>query len=163
AAHRLLSELATAAGQFAEAQAHLDAALALADACAAPYERALTLLALAELHANLGEADRAQAAIAEATALCEPLDARPALARAAALAARLAARTAAPTPNAAGLTAREVEVLRLVVQGLSNADVADRLFLSPRTVGQHLRSIYNKLGVDNRTAAAHAAQVQHLV
>ncbi|HET8625891.1 MAG TPA: AAA family ATPase, partial [Thermomicrobiales bacterium] len=51
AAHRLLGELATAAGQHDEAASYLDEALALADACAAPYERALSLLATAELRA----------------------------------------------------------------------------------------------------------------
>jgi hypothetical protein len=61
AAHRLLGELATAAPRHADAQAHLDAALALADACAAPYERALTLLALAELRAATGQQAAAQA------------------------------------------------------------------------------------------------------
>ena len=63
----------------------------------------------------------------------------------------------------ASLTAREAEVLRLVAQGLSNAEVGERLFLSPRTVGQHLRSIYNKLGVDNRTAATRLATQHGLV
>ncbi|HEU5423914.1 MAG TPA: response regulator transcription factor [Nitrolancea sp.] len=66
--------------------------------------------------------------------------------------------TATPTPAyPAGLSAREVEVLRLVAAGLTNAQVAARLYLSPRTVDQHLRTIYNKIGVDNRTAAAHWA------
>lgn len=53
-----------------------------------------------------------------------------------------------------GLTPREVEVLRLVAQGLSNADIADHLVLSRRTVHAHLRSIFGKLGVSTRTAAA---------
>src|SRR5262249_52532161 len=53
AAHRLCGELDVAAGQLADAATHLDAALTLADTCGARYERALTLLALAELrHAN---------------------------------------------------------------------------------------------------------------
>lgn len=91
AAHRLLSELDTAAGQHAEAANHLDAALALAEACAAPYERALTLLALTELHLATGDRPRAAATLAEARAILEPLEARPALARADALAARLEA------------------------------------------------------------------------
>jgi ATP/maltotriose-dependent transcriptional regulator MalT len=55
-----------------------------------------------------------------------------------------------------GLTAREVEVLQLVADGLSNAEIADRLVLSQRTIHAHLRSIYDKLGVNSRTAAAHA-------
>jgi DNA-binding NarL/FixJ family response regulator len=58
--------------------------------------------------------------------------------------------------RSAGLTAREVEVLQLVADGLSNAEIADRLVLSQRTVHAHLRSIYDKLGVNSRTAAAHA-------
>jgi DNA-binding NarL/FixJ family response regulator len=51
-------------------------------------------------------------------------------------------------------------VLRPVAQGLSNPQAAERLYLSPRTIDQHLRSIYGKLGVDNRTAAARLA-VEH--
>jgi DNA-binding NarL/FixJ family response regulator len=58
------------------------------------------------------------------------------------------------------LTAREVEVLRLVAQGLSDAQVAEQLVISPRTVNSHLTSIYNKLGVDSRTAASRFA-VEH--
>ena len=54
----------------------------------------------------------------------------------------------------AGLSAREVEVLRLVASGLTNPQVAAQLFLSRRTVDQHLRSIYSKLGVSSRAAAA---------
>jgi len=49
-----------------------------------------------------------------------------------------------------------VEVLRLLALGLGNSEIADRLVLSPRTVHAHLRSIYDKLGVNSRTAAAHA-------
>jgi DNA-binding CsgD family transcriptional regulator len=59
-----------------------------------------------------------------------------------------------------GLTGREVEVLRLVARGLSNSAIADRLSLSRRTVEQHLRNAYDKLGVDNRTAAVRAV-VEH--
>ncbi len=60
----------------------------------------------------------------------------------------------------AGLTAREVDVLRLVAQGLSDAQVAEKLVISPRTVNSHLTSIYNKLGVDSRAAATRFA-VKH--
>jgi predicted ATPase/DNA-binding CsgD family transcriptional regulator len=57
----------------------------------------------------------------------------------------------------AGLTRREVEVLGLVATGLTNAQVAERLFLSPRTVQRHLNSIYHKIGVTSRTAATRFA------
>jgi DNA-binding CsgD family transcriptional regulator len=52
-----------------------------------------------------------------------------------------------------GLSACELEVLKLVAEGLSDSQVAQRLYLSPRTVGHHLRRIYRKLGVNSRTAA----------
>jgi DNA-binding CsgD family transcriptional regulator len=59
-----------------------------------------------------------------------------------------------------GLTSREVEVLGLVAEGLTSAQVAHRLFLSPRTVHRHLSSIYRKLGVGSRAAATRFA-VEH--
>jgi predicted ATPase/DNA-binding CsgD family transcriptional regulator len=61
------------------------------------------------------------------------------------------------------LTAREVEVLRLVAQGLSDAQVAEQLVISPRTVNWHLTSIYSKLQVSSRSAATRYAIAQHLV
>jgi predicted ATPase/DNA-binding NarL/FixJ family response regulator len=72
-----------------------------------------------------------------------------------------------PTPDTvsretypAGLSAREVEVLRLVAQGMTNAEVAGSLFISTRTVGWHLGSIYRKLGFSSRTEATRFA-VEH--
>jgi DNA-binding NarL/FixJ family response regulator len=62
-------------------------------------------------------------------------------------------RTAYP----AGLTAREVEVLRLIALGLSDSEAARRLFVSVRTVNAHVRSIYRKLGIRSRAAAARFA------
>jgi DNA-binding CsgD family transcriptional regulator len=59
--------------------------------------------------------------------------------------------------RSSGLTDREVEVLHLLADGLSNAEIAERLVLSERTVHAHLRSIFDKLGVNTRTAAVHAA------
>lgn len=63
----------------------------------------------------------------------------------------------------AGLSEREVEVLRLVAQGLSDAQVAERLILSARTINSHLRSIYSKLAVSSRTAAVRYAQDHSLL
>ena len=163
ATHRLLGELDIADGRHVAAQAHLDAALALAEACAAPYERALTLLALAESHVATGDRPEAATVLAEARTLLVPLEARPALARADALAARLAPTGAPITPREAlpfGLSAREAEVLRLVARGLPNAEIAARLFLSRRTVTTHLTSIYAKLRVDGRPAAI-AVAIDH--
>jgi DNA-binding CsgD family transcriptional regulator len=72
--------------------------------------------------------------------------------------------TTRPRPeNIATLSAREVEVLTLVAEGLTDSQVAERLYLSPRTVGQHLRSIYNKLGASSRTAAVKEAVGRGLI
>ncbi len=71
------------------------------------------------------------------------------------------AQAAEPAPQspaeAFGLTAREQEVLALVATGLTDQQVAERLFLSPRTVGKHLQSIYRKLDVTSRSAATRFA------
>lgn len=63
----------------------------------------------------------------------------------------------------AGLTAREVEVLKLVARGLSNKQIAARLVISPKTAGNHIEHIYNKIGVNNRAAAGLFAMQQGLL
>jgi HD-GYP domain-containing protein (c-di-GMP phosphodiesterase class II) len=59
-----------------------------------------------------------------------------------------------PAPRPAGLSDREVEVLRLIARGSSNREVAARLFISPKTVGHHVGHIYAKIGVTTRPGAA---------
>jgi DNA-binding NarL/FixJ family response regulator len=77
-----------------------------------------------------------------------------------AAAARLVAALSrgAPEPPATagpdGLTAREVEVLRLVARGLGNAEIAARLFIAEKTVKTHINNAFAKIGVRNRTEAA---------
>ena len=69
----------------------------------------------------------------------------------------------AASPHPAGLTAREVEVLRLVSQGLTDAQVAEQLVISRRTVNWYLTSIYSKIGVSSRSAATRYAMEHTLV
>ena len=57
-------------------------------------------------------------------------------------------------PGQHGLSPREVEVLRLIVRGLTNRAIAAELFLSERTVQRHVSNIFDKLGVNSRTQAA---------
>ena len=66
-------------------------------------------------------------------------------------------RTSRRAPWSAGLTAREVEVLRLVAQGRSNREIAEELFIAEKTARNHIERVYAKLGVNNRTQASLAA------
>ena len=62
--------------------------------------------------------------------------------------------------NSAGLTARQLEVLSLLGEGLTNAEIADRLVVSPRTVEHHVAAVLTKLGATRREAARRAAELQ---
>ncbi|MFC7025453.1 LuxR C-terminal-related transcriptional regulator, partial [Promicromonospora thailandica] len=73
------------------------------------------------------------------------------------LAARAGGPSPAGAPSAAGadaLTARERQVLDLVAEGLTNGQIAERLFISAKTVSVHVSAILRKLGVATRTEAA---------
>ena len=75
-----------------------------------------------------------------------------------------ATTTIAPPPSyPGGLSAREAEVLKLVAKGLTDAQVAEKLFISPRTVSGHLTSVYDKLGVNSRAAATRFAAEHDLL
>ena len=76
-----------------------------------------------------------------------------------AVARRIISQLVYPAPNhtevqsAEPLSEREIEVLKLAASGISNKEIAEQLFLSPRTVQAHLGNIFNKLGVASRTEA----------
>jgi predicted ATPase/DNA-binding CsgD family transcriptional regulator len=112
--------------------------------------------------------ERARASLgAKAFALARAEGQEMTRAQALALAAEVAAPAApatslpdtAPVPHSRsrareyGLTPRQAEVLRLVAAGLTDAQVAEKLVISPRTVGKHLQSIYSKLDLPSRSAA----------
>ena len=101
-----------------------------------------------------------------AIATFERLGAKPALARAVGRLRTLGVHDlpslrrgprATTRAHPAGLTQREAEVLALVATGLRNAEIAERLYLTPKTVSHHLSAIYAKLGVETRIEAARAA------
>jgi DNA-binding NarL/FixJ family response regulator len=73
----------------------------------------------------------------------------------------LPAKSGATYPD--GLTAREVEVLRFIAQGWTDAQIAEQLVISPRTVNTHLTSIYSKIQVSSRSGATRYALEHHLV
>jgi DNA-binding CsgD family transcriptional regulator len=133
------------------------------DALAEPYPAAYARLRLAEAELRDGDRAAAEAAAAIAFAAADALRARPlrealaALARRARLDLSPAARDEAPeTPG--GLTSREADVLRALADGLTNREIADRLFISQKTVSAHLAHIFSKLDVHTRVEAAGRAR-----
>ena len=148
AAHRFLAELDLDQERFEDAEKQIGTAIDLAEACAAPFERALALVIKARLDLALANRERSESSLREAIAIAGPLHASPLIAEAEALLDETSEPQAAEV-----ISPRELEVLALVAEGLTDREVAERLFISPRTVNQHLRSIYNKLGVNSRTGA----------
>lgn len=162
AAHRLLGEIAAATKSYKAAEDHLAAALSLATACDVPFERALTLLALAELRLATERTGEAEQLLKDVRGACEPLGAKPTLARVDALVTTSTSAVQAAS-HSCSLTQRELDVLRLVADGRSDREIAVALFVGLGTVRTHLTSIFGKLGVGSRTGAVAAARRHGIV
>lgn len=123
-----------------------------------PYERGLALLD----SATYGEGDAD--ALLEAVRVFDGLGATATVSRAQAILRRVGVpvvprgRRASTRANEFGLTRREQEVLTLVCDGLTNAEIGARLFIAEKTVDNHVSSVLAKLGVTSRREAAQAAQ-----
>lgn len=116
----------------------------------APYEAALTRLLMGRANRAVGDEEAAQLEFDAARTVLADLGATADLDRL----ERLAAGPDRPGAAAsAGLTRREVEVLRLIAGGKSNRQIANDLFLSERTVARHVSNILGKLGLANRAGA----------
>jgi DNA-binding NarL/FixJ family response regulator len=113
----------------------------------APYETARARLLIGLAHQALGDTDTAELELDAACRVFRQLGAAPEVARVEAL-----SRMAAPTA-VGGLTAREVQVLRLVAAGKSNRAIAADLVISEHTVARHVQNIFAKLGISSRSAA----------
>jgi ATP/maltotriose-dependent transcriptional regulator MalT len=151
-AERLAGELAASGGHLEASARHLGVAIDLARAIQAPYEIALCETAYASLLIDRNESTTAQDVLQSARVTLNALEAAPALARLECVMARLKQEDASPG-TATGLSPREIEVLRLVAQGLTDAEIGEQLFISRRTVSGHLQSIFNKSGANSRAAA----------
>jgi ATP/maltotriose-dependent transcriptional regulator MalT len=117
----------------------------------APHEAASTRALIGLACRGLGDEDTAEMELDAARWAFQELGAAPDVARMDAFSRRLAAK------GTGGLTARELEVLRLVAAGKTNRTIAADLFLSEKTVARHVSNIFGKLGVSSRAAAtAHA-------
>src|SRR4051794_12353018 len=129
-----------------------------------PFERALVELRAGVALAACGEREPALERLGDAYRTARKVGARPLAAEAArevaelgeSVSARLGARAHADA-NGAGLSRRELEVVRLIAVGRTNREVAQELYLSPRTVDMHVRNILRKLDCRSRVEAAHRA------
>ena len=154
--------VAAADGDYETARQRFEDAVNLFQQISAPYETALARTELASVLPALGRMDAAEKQARVALESFRKLGASQETDRTAALLRRL--QTPERTRETlSGLTHRELEVLRLVAKGLTDGQVAERLYISPRTVSQHLRSVYKKLGVPSRAAAARRAVEQDLL
>jgi DNA-binding CsgD family transcriptional regulator len=120
----------------------------------ARYEVARCRMLVGRAYQLLGDLDSARSELTEARRTFADLGAVPA--------EREASQLLQPVAPG-GLTAREVEVIRLVASGRSNTEIAAELVLSEKTVARHLSNIFGKLDVSSRTAAAAFAFEHHLV
>ena len=145
--------VALGAGDGDAARRPLEDAVDLFLASGAPYELARARIALARALGLLGRVSAAIDETQRALDLLIELHAELEIARAKALMQELSASSGKPSPGPAGLSAREIEVLRLVADGLNNQVIAERLFLSEHTVHRHVANIFNKLSVSSRAAA----------
>ena len=144
-----------AADQVPVALASLRRAWELWQAADCPFEAAEARRALGLACRAAGDAEGAELALSSSLAAFERLGAT-------AESARTAELMGARRP-AAGLTAREVEVLRLVAAGKSNREIAAELYLSVKTVARHLSNIFCKIDVSSRTAATAFAYEHRLI
>ncbi|HEX6996223.1 MAG TPA: response regulator transcription factor [Gammaproteobacteria bacterium] len=152
-------EIALVGGDAYAALAALRLALGLWQELGAPYLAARARVPIALACRALGDEDGATLELESARATFERLEARPDLAHVDAL--RAGPRM--PRSAAAGLTPRELEVLRLVATGLTNRQIAADLALSEKTVDRHVSNIFAKLDVPSRAAATAYAFRHRLV
>jgi len=120
---------------------------AMAKELDAPYEAARTRELMSLAHSSLGDTDSAELEIEAAGRVFEQLGAATDLARI------KATESASPAAAIDTLTAREVEVLRLVATGKTNRTIATALGISEKTIARHVSNIFMKLGVSSRAAA----------
>jgi DNA-binding NarL/FixJ family response regulator len=123
----------------------------------APYEAARARVVVGMACRSLGDEDAARMELDAARHAFEALAAGPEAARVESLTGR------APSKGEYGLTAREVEVLRMVATGRTNRAIAAELFLSEKTVARHVSNIFMKLGLSSRAAATAYAYEHDLV
>jgi ATP/maltotriose-dependent transcriptional regulator MalT len=155
-AYSAAGRIAAARGQPDRARRLFEDAVDLFCRCGAPFEGARARLELARALRACGRPAAARDEVRAAREAFGRLGAAHGLELVARLLAGMAdeAEARAPATPAVNLTARELEVLRALVAGLTNREIAARLVISEHTVHRHVTNVYRKLGVSSRTAAA---------
>lgn len=164
-AHQLTfaAQLDDAAGDPAGGPAGWDAVVAAWRGVSQPYQLALALFGAAESALAAGQRVAAEDRLRESAALAGELGATALVHEIEQLSVRGRLDLAVPEPpqpkvaDPFGLTSRELDVLRLLVAGRTNSQIATELFISPSTAGVHVSRILGKLGVSRRTEAAAVA------
>lgn len=152
-ANTYLGRLLTSLGELEEAERNFRKALKMDITMRSIVHQANTLAHYARLLELMDEADRAVDYRSRASLLAEPIGQRRVL--------RLVETRDESHPD--GLSPREIEVLGLLAAGASNKEIGEKLFISPNTAANHVRSILVKTGASNRTAAAAYAAERGLV
>ncbi len=160
---RTLGTLFARAANQEEGQRHISEALRIAQACAAPYELARTQVTQAEILKKESASDEVRELLAGAREAAERLEAQPLLDRIDNMERESSQEQPGPAALPGGLSPREAEVLQLLARGMTDAEIADALFISTRTVHGHLNSIYSKFEVRSRTAAVARAFAEGIV
>ena len=147
--------VAAAAGDFDAARRHREDAVDRFEHLGMPFEEGRARIDLAITVATIGDKRAAAAEARRAVARFESIAATRDLARARDLVTELAGPSAAAdpalAPKAAGLTGRELEIVRLIAAGHNNAAIGRRLFISAHTVHRHVANIFTKLDVPTRS------------
>jgi LuxR family maltose regulon positive regulatory protein len=155
---------AAAGGDHDAARRHFEDAVDLFRQCGAPFELARARIELGRVLLALGRGEDARHEARRAEGVLEELKAELDLGRARTLLeAPSEGQGTRPRGGAEELTTREVQVLRLVAEGLSNAAIADRLCVSEHTIHRHIANIFNKLSVSSRAAAVAQAARKGIV
>ncbi len=145
--------------KFEAAKQNFEDAVDIYDKISSPFEASRTGLILAEVLVKLKEFPHAQSVLNTAAKNFQKLGAEKDYEKAILLLKYLYKdnqKTEAGT-NTFELTAREIEVLSLIAEGKNNEEIAEKLFLSIRTVEKHITNIYQKLGISGKSARAFAA------
>ena len=158
-----IGETALLEGDTATAADQLSRAVEIHRGLDVPFERAHVELRAGVALAAAGEREAALERLRGAYRAARKLGARPLATEAANEVAALGESVSRRLSGESGLTRRELEVVRLIAVGRTNRDVAQELFLSPRTVDMHVRHILRKLDCQSRGEAAHRAHELGLV